>query len=62
VAETRDLGLGQLFYAPDGSAIDTQSFVDRTHMRLLRLDPSTLAVAARRDFTGAHQILLLAQQ
>jgi DNA-binding beta-propeller fold protein YncE len=62
VAEARDLGLGQLFYAPDGSTIYVGSFVDRTHMRLLRLDPSTLAVAARRDFTGGRQILLLAQQ
>jgi hypothetical protein len=60
VAEAPDLGIGQLFYAPDGSAIYTESFVDRTHMRLLRLDPSTLAVAARREFTGVRQILLLA--
>ena len=60
VAETHDLGLGQPFYAPDGSAIYTESFVDQTHMSLLRLDPSTLAVAARRDFTGPRQVLLLA--
>jgi hypothetical protein len=30
-------------------------------MRLVRLDPSTLAEAARREFTGPRQILLLAQ-
>jgi hypothetical protein len=61
LAEAPDLAIGQLFYAPDGSAIYTESFIDRTHMRLLRLDPSTLAVAAHREFTGGRQILLLAQ-
>ncbi len=62
VAEARNLGLGQLYYAPDGSAIYAEMFVDQSHMQLLRLDPSTLAVAARRDFTGPRQILMLAQR
>jgi hypothetical protein len=61
VAQARDLGIGRLFYAPDGSAIYVASFVDQKHMGLLRLDASTLAVAARRDFNGPRQILLLAQ-
>jgi hypothetical protein len=61
VAEAPNLGIGQLFYAPDGSAIYIGSFVDQTHMSLLRLEPSTLAVAAHRSFTGPRQILLLAQ-
>jgi hypothetical protein len=61
VAEAPDLAIGQLFYAADGSAIYAESFIDRTHMRLVRLDPSTLAVAAHREFTGGRQVLLLAQ-
>jgi hypothetical protein len=60
VAEAPNLFIGQLFYAPDGSALYGASFVDQSHMALLRLDPSTLAVAARRQFSGARQILLLA--
>jgi hypothetical protein len=60
VAEAPNLLVGQLFYAPDGSALYGASFVDQSHMALLRLDPSTLAVAARREFSGARQIVLLA--
>jgi hypothetical protein len=60
VAEAPNLLIGQLFYAPDGSAVYGVSFVDQSHMALLRLDPSTLAVAARREFSGARQIVLLA--
>lgn len=60
-AEAPNLQIGQLFYSPDGSALYAESFVDQSHMALLRLDPSTLAVAARRDFIGPRQILLLAQ-
>jgi hypothetical protein len=61
VAEAPNIEVGQLFYAPDGSALYAESFVDQSHMALLRLDPSTLAVAARREFTGPRQLLLLAQ-
>jgi DNA-binding beta-propeller fold protein YncE len=61
VADAPNILVGQLFYAPDGSALYVESFVDQSHMALLRLDPSTLAVAARREFTGPRQILLLAQ-
>jgi len=60
VADVPDLAIGHVFYAPDGSAIYTETFVDQAHMSLLRLDPTTLAVAARREFTGGRQILLLA--
>lgn len=62
VAEAPNLFVGQLFYAPDGSAIYAASYIDQSHMALLRLDPSTLAVAARREFTGPRQVLLLAKQ
>jgi hypothetical protein len=61
VAEAPNIEVGQLYYAPDGSALYAESFVDQSHMALLRLDPSTLAVAARREFTGPRQLLLLAQ-
>ncbi|HEV2013638.1 MAG TPA: hypothetical protein VGR77_07130 [Candidatus Dormibacteraeota bacterium] len=61
VAEAPNIEVGQLFYAPDGAAIYVEAYVDPSHMALLRLEPSTLAVAARREFTGPRQILLLAQ-
>ncbi|MDQ6710470.1 MAG: hypothetical protein M3Z11_07920, partial [Candidatus Dormibacteraeota bacterium] len=60
VAHASNLQLGVLFYAPDGSALYAEASVDQSHMELLRLDPSTLAVAARRDFDGPRQLLLLA--
>jgi hypothetical protein len=61
VAEAPNIEVGVVFYAPDRSALYVESFVDQSHMALLRLDPSTLATAARREFTGPRQILLLAR-
>jgi len=45
----------------DVSALYGVSFVDQAHMALLRFGPSTLVVAAPREFAGPRQILLLAQ-
>jgi hypothetical protein len=61
LAEAPNLQVGQPFYHPDGSAVYVEAFVDESHMELLRLDPSTLIVAARRKFMGPREILFLAQ-
>lgn len=67
-AQVPNIDVGQFLYAPDGSALyattlltDGVKFVNQAHMVLLRLDPSSLAVAARREFVGPRDVLLLAR-
>ncbi len=68
VAQVPNLDVERVLYAPDGSALyattlltNGVSTVNRAHLVLLRLDPSTLAVAARREFNEPRTILMLAQ-
>jgi hypothetical protein len=68
-ARAADVDVVQFLWAPDSSAIFTISVLsqagsdlDRTHTILMRLDSSTLAVAARREYNSPRTILLLATQ
>lgn len=65
IAKVPDIDVGEFFYAPDSStlyaiAAPTNAGPSTRQIALLRFDPSTLAVAARRDFVGPRAILVLA--
>ncbi len=60
-AAGRNLDFDQALYAPDGSALYLTSMLPNSHMVLMRLDSTNLAVAARREFTEARTILPLAR-
>ncbi len=61
LAAAPDLDAGLVFFAPDGSALYAMAWVgDQAHAVLLRLDPSSLAVAARREFSEPRDVLILA--
>lgn len=68
IANVPKLDIGLLFFAPDGSAlyattVDTTASAsgNQQHFVLLRIDPTTLAVAARRVFNGPRGVLVLAR-
>jgi len=68
-ARAENVDVVQFLWAPDSSAIFTLSVLsptgsglERAHMILMRLDSSTLAVAARREYNSPRTILLLATQ
>lgn len=66
VAQLPDVDVSQFLYAPDGSAIYATSFISTgpqsSDLILLRLDPTNLAVGAKRTFPGYRTVLLLAKQ
>ncbi len=65
-AQVPNLDVDRFFYAPDGSALYATTLtkgvatLNQAHLVLLRLDPSALAVAARREFNEPRTILVLA--
>jgi len=63
-ADRPGLDIDDVTFAPDSTAIFATRWYDdnagQHRTTLVRLDPSNLATAAQRDFSGSHWILLLA--
>jgi hypothetical protein len=65
LADRRGIDIGQAVYAPDSTALFATTWSDDNaglhNTVVMRLDPSNLATAARREFTGFRWLLLLAR-